>query len=72
MLAIVLLSHAGDGAAEVTWPRRDVDIESTIEKWCTSIGLLTTDENYETSVGQSQPTEVTLTSIGLSGQWKLR
>jgi hypothetical protein len=21
-------SHAGDGAAEATWPRRDVDVES--------------------------------------------
>jgi hypothetical protein len=28
MLVTVLLSHAGDGAAEVTWPRRDIDAES--------------------------------------------
>jgi hypothetical protein len=28
MLAMVLLSHAGDGAAEVTWPWPDVDAES--------------------------------------------
>jgi hypothetical protein len=28
MLATVLLSHVGDGAVRVTWPRRDVDAES--------------------------------------------
>jgi hypothetical protein len=28
MSATMLLSHAGDGAAEVTWLRRDVDVES--------------------------------------------
>jgi hypothetical protein len=28
MLATLLPSHAGDGAAEASWPRRDVDIES--------------------------------------------
>jgi hypothetical protein len=28
MLVIMLLSHAGDDAIEVTWPRRDVDVES--------------------------------------------
>jgi hypothetical protein len=28
MQAMVLLSHAGDGATEVTWARRDVDAES--------------------------------------------
>jgi hypothetical protein len=28
MLAIVLLSRAGDGAVEATWPCRDVDVES--------------------------------------------
>jgi hypothetical protein len=28
MLPTMLLSHAGDVAAEVTWPRRDVDAES--------------------------------------------
>jgi hypothetical protein len=28
MLVTVLLSHAGDGVAEVTWPQRDVDVES--------------------------------------------
>jgi hypothetical protein len=28
MLAIVLPSHARDGAIEATWPRRDVDNES--------------------------------------------
>jgi hypothetical protein len=28
MLATVLPSHASDGAAEVTWPRRDVGVES--------------------------------------------
>jgi hypothetical protein len=26
--ATVLLSHAGDGAVGVTWPRHDVDVES--------------------------------------------
>jgi hypothetical protein len=26
--AMYILSHAGDGAVEVTWPRRDVDAES--------------------------------------------
>jgi hypothetical protein len=34
MLATVLLSHAGDGAAEVTWPRRDVDVESCWRRHC--------------------------------------
>jgi hypothetical protein len=29
MLAMVLPSHAGDGAAEVTWLRRDVDASHT-------------------------------------------
>jgi hypothetical protein len=29
MLATMLLSHAHDDAAEVTWPRRDVDAESS-------------------------------------------
>jgi hypothetical protein len=28
MLATMLLSHDGDGTAEASWPRRDVDIES--------------------------------------------
>jgi hypothetical protein len=28
MLATMLLSHAGDDAAEATWPRCDVDVES--------------------------------------------
>jgi hypothetical protein len=28
MLAMVLWSYAGDGAAEATWPLRDVDVES--------------------------------------------
>jgi hypothetical protein len=28
MLATMLLSHAGDGAAEATWLWRDVDVES--------------------------------------------
>jgi hypothetical protein len=28
MLAIVLSNHAGDGAAEVIWPRCDVDAMS--------------------------------------------
>jgi hypothetical protein len=28
MLAIVLVSHAGDGAAETTWSQRDIDVES--------------------------------------------
>jgi hypothetical protein len=28
MLAIMLLSHAGDGATKATWPRRDIDAES--------------------------------------------
>jgi hypothetical protein len=28
MLATVLLSHPSDGAFEVTWLRRDVDVES--------------------------------------------
>jgi hypothetical protein len=28
MLAIMLLSHDGDGAAEVSWTRRDVDAKS--------------------------------------------
>jgi hypothetical protein len=26
--AMYMLSHAGDGAAAVTWPRHDVDAES--------------------------------------------
>jgi hypothetical protein len=28
MLMTILLSHAGDGAAKVTWPQHDVDAES--------------------------------------------
>jgi hypothetical protein len=28
MLATILLSHAGDGAAGVTWPQCDIDAES--------------------------------------------
>jgi hypothetical protein len=28
MLAFLLSSHVGDGIAEVTWPRHDVDAES--------------------------------------------
>jgi hypothetical protein len=28
MPATMLPSHAGDGTVEVTWPRRDVDVES--------------------------------------------
>jgi hypothetical protein len=28
MLAIMLLSYAGDCAVRVTWPRHDVDVES--------------------------------------------
>jgi hypothetical protein len=28
MMVMMLLSHTGDGAAGVTWPRRDVDAES--------------------------------------------
>jgi hypothetical protein len=28
MLITMLSSHDGDGAAEVTWPQRDVDVES--------------------------------------------
>jgi hypothetical protein len=30
MLATMLPSHAGDGTAEVTWPRCDVDAESCL------------------------------------------
>jgi hypothetical protein len=33
MLATVLSCHAGDGAAGVSWPRRDVDVESCW-RWC--------------------------------------
>jgi hypothetical protein len=29
-----LLSHAGDGATEVTWPWRDVDVESCWQRRC--------------------------------------
>jgi hypothetical protein len=28
MLVTALLSHAGDGTVEATWPRRNVDAES--------------------------------------------
>jgi hypothetical protein len=28
MLAMMLLSHAGDGGAKSTWPWHDVDVES--------------------------------------------
>jgi hypothetical protein len=34
MLATMLLSHAGDGAAETTWPRRDIDTESCWQQCC--------------------------------------
>jgi hypothetical protein len=34
MLATLLLSHANDGAAEVTWLRRDVDVESCWQQCC--------------------------------------
>jgi hypothetical protein len=34
MPATVLPSHAGDGAAEVTWSRRDVDVESCQRRCC--------------------------------------
>jgi hypothetical protein len=34
MLAMVLLSHAGDGAVEVIWLQRDVDVESCWRWFC--------------------------------------
>jgi hypothetical protein len=34
MLVKVLLSHAGNGTAEVTWPQRDVDDESCWRQHC--------------------------------------
>jgi hypothetical protein len=34
MLAIMLLSHASDGTAEATGPRRDVDVESCWRRCC--------------------------------------
>jgi hypothetical protein len=30
----MLLSHAGDGATESTWPRHNVDIESCWRRYC--------------------------------------
>jgi hypothetical protein len=30
----MLPSHAGDGVAEATWPRRDVDVESCWRQCC--------------------------------------
>jgi hypothetical protein len=29
-----MLSHAGNDTAEVTWPRRDVDVESCWRRCC--------------------------------------
>jgi hypothetical protein len=34
MLAIVLPSHVGDGAAGATWPQRDIDGESCWRQCC--------------------------------------
>jgi hypothetical protein len=34
MLATMPLSHAGDNATEVTWPRRDTDVESCWRRRC--------------------------------------
>jgi hypothetical protein len=34
MLASMLLSHAGDGATEVTWSWRDVNAESCGQQCC--------------------------------------
>jgi hypothetical protein len=34
MLATVLLSHAGDGVVETTWPRCDVGLESYWRQCC--------------------------------------
>jgi hypothetical protein len=34
MLATMLSSHAGNGAAVVTWPRYDVDVESCWRHCC--------------------------------------
>jgi hypothetical protein len=28
MLTMVMSRHVGDGPAEATWPRRDIDVES--------------------------------------------
>jgi hypothetical protein len=33
-MTMVLSSHAGDGTTEVTWPRRDVDVESYWRQRC--------------------------------------
>jgi hypothetical protein len=41
MLATMLLSHAHDDAAEVTWPQRDVDAESS-RRQCCRVMLVTT------------------------------
>jgi hypothetical protein len=40
MLVTVMLSHAGDGAAEVNWPWRDVDAEPCL-RWCYRVMLAT-------------------------------
>jgi uncharacterized protein (DUF2062 family) len=34
MLGTMLLSHAGDGAAETTWPWHDVDTQSCWRQCC--------------------------------------
>jgi hypothetical protein len=34
MLVTMLLSHAGDSAAEATWLRRDVDVELCWRRCC--------------------------------------
>jgi hypothetical protein len=41
MLAMMLLSHAGDDAAGVTWLRRDVDAESCWRQCCRVILVMT-------------------------------
>jgi hypothetical protein len=34
MLATALPTHAGDGVTKVTWPRRDVDVDSCWRRHC--------------------------------------
>jgi hypothetical protein len=41
ILATMLPSHAGDDAAEVTWPRRDIDAESCWQQ-CYQVMLVMT------------------------------
>jgi hypothetical protein len=53
-LATMLPSHAGDGAAEATWPRCDVEAESCWQQCCCHTQFLCQNQVLNVRMTQDQ------------------